>query len=149
MSRSSSTAYRAPLRAPSDQEIAALGDLTEAMRRFKLWGITPIFLAVLAGPIVGCLLHVSGYWSVSGRLADGSYFVNKSTVVVAVLVAFALSVVPGYVTFRLAMSLMLASWRRQASARYGLDDATLKELTELYAPRWSGLGRVGRDMVGG
>lgn len=130
-------AYRAATGPSSDEEVAALAELSDRVRSLKLRLVLPMVLFVLASGAAAALLHVGGHWSVAGRMADGSYMVGFPTVAIALLLAGGGTALPCYALYLHAVGRLFERWKRHARERYGLRDPTLSDFAAMFDPKRS------------
>jgi H+/Cl- antiporter ClcA len=124
--------YREAQDPPPDAEPAALLELSVRMRKLRARVLFPvIILGVFAG-VAGAIAHVSGLWSVTGRFADGSYFVHRATVAAATLLPAAVVLGVGWMVYLLFRQEARRRWRVDAARRFRLDEATLSELEQTF-----------------
>ena len=126
--------YRDLLHPVSDLEAAALAELSRRVTAVRMRVTIPgIVLSALAG-FGAATAHISGYLAIIGRLADGSYVVSKGSIVFTTLVAVVSFAIPSALITRGAHAMAVRGWRTEAKARFQLDEETVNELAQMFAP---------------
>jgi H+/Cl- antiporter ClcA len=120
--------YRETQDPPPDAEPAALLELSIRMRKLRARVLFPVILFGIAAGVAGAVAHVSGSWAITGRFADGSYLVHRSTVVVAALLPAAIALGAGWMLYLSFRSSARRAWREDVARRFRLDEATLSDL---------------------
>jgi hypothetical protein len=126
--------YRDLLRPVSDQEAAALAELSRRITAVRMRVTIPgIVLSALAG-FGAATAHITGYLAIIGRLADGSYIVSKGSIVFTTLAAVVSLAIPSAVLTRIMHALTVRGWRADAQQQFKLDEETVNELAQMFAP---------------
>ena len=110
------SAYRTrdePEPSESDRETSALHDLLARMRRLRTRVALPALVMSLVAMSTGTMAHALGYWSVLGRLPDGSYFVSTATFMIAAVLCSAPVLVPSVAVYLLARARLRHAWHRE------------------------------------
>jgi heme/copper-type cytochrome/quinol oxidase subunit 1 len=128
------TSYRSPTMPQAEDEVAALAELGRRVTQTKKLVLLPVVLLSIAVGFAAALLHVSGDLAFPRRLPDGSYLVNKATVLVVMLLGGSTVFVPGFLTYKLSVAATIARWRKTARERHRLDDDTIDSLANMFVP---------------
>lgn len=78
--------------------------------------------------------HIAGYFTLVGRLPDGSYYVSKGSICVTMLFAILAAAVPATLVVRAAHAMAVKGWKREAKERFQLDAETVEDLAQMFAP---------------
>ncbi len=100
-----------------DLETDAIVDLGARIRRLRRRVLLPAIIAALVAGHLSLLAHVLGYSSIVGRLSDGSYFVSKLTVLLALILPLPPIVAPACVAYLVLRGRMREAWARDHVAR--------------------------------
>ena len=119
----------------TEVETASIHDLLARIRRVRRRVALPTLIASAILAWIGGTAHVTGYWSLLGRLSDGSYYVSTATMIVAA----ALSAAP---VASLGVLLYLATRARMRQA--WLDEYRHKEVSDDWPDREEWLQRTSR-----
>lgn len=122
--------YRETQEPPPDAEPAALLELSVRIRKLRARVLFPVIILGIAAGIAGAVAHVSGLWAITGRFADGSYLVHRSTIVVAALLPAGVALGVGWMVYLSFRQHARRAWRADVTARFRLDEATLNELEQ-------------------
>jgi hypothetical protein len=126
--------YRDLLHPVSDLEAAALAELSRRVTAVRMRVTIPgIVLSALAG-FAAATAHITGYLAIIGRMADGSYIVSKGSIVFTTLAAVIAFAIPSALMTRMAHAMAVRGWRAEAKARFQLDQETVDELAQMFAP---------------
>ena len=79
--------------------------------------LLPAIIAALVAGHLSLLAHVLGYSSIVGRLSDGSYFVSKLTVLLALILPLPPIVAPTCIAYLVLRGRMREAWARDHVAR--------------------------------
>jgi len=115
----------------TDRETTALHDLLARMKRLRSRCALPTLVAALLPLSLGTTAHALGYWSVLGRLSDGSYFVSTATFAVAAVLSGAPVLVPGALVYVVARARLRRAWR-DAHRANGVSSEWLAENTDRF-----------------
>lgn len=121
------SAYRSGTKASSisNVETEALVDLLRRARAVRRRFALPTLLVAAAAALAGSVVHLSGAWSVLGRLEDGSYFISTPSVAIA-----ACSCAAPFATIGVAFYLVARSASRRAWIAEFRKRPTSEEWTE-------------------
>lgn len=122
--------YREPLEPPPDAEPAALLELSVRIRRLRAWVLMPVIILGIGAGVAGAIAHLAGFWAITGRFADGSYLVHRSTIAVATAIPAAAVLGVGWLLYLSSRRQVRRLWRADAARRFRLDEATLDELEQ-------------------
>lgn len=128
------TAYRGLLQPVSDQEAAALAELSRRVTAVRMRVTIPAIVVAAAAGIGAALAHIAGYFTLFGRLPDGSYYVSKGSICVTMLFAILAAAVPATLVVRAAHAMAVKGWKREAKERFQLDAETVEDLAQMFAP---------------
>jgi hypothetical protein len=127
--------YREALSPPADEDVAALAELGRRVASTKTWVLVPALLLTIGAGLSAALLHLSGYLPLLGRLPDGSYYVNKGSILIVTVLAGMAVAAPALILYRLAVRWTIDGWKRIAKERYRLDDESIADLAEMFVPK--------------
>jgi hypothetical protein len=113
--------YRdAPATAVDDRETLAYYELRDRIRALQARSIfLPIAIGLALG-VAGLVAHVTGHWSVLGRMPDGSYYLNSVTVLISLILPALPCSVLGYAAYRVIKPFTIRRWRSESARKYGL-----------------------------
>jgi hypothetical protein len=100
-----------------DLETDAIVDLRARVRRLRSRAILPSLVAYLVAAHVAVAAHMLGYWSIAGRLEDGSYFISKITLLLALLLPLPVVVGPACLVYLVLRGQARRTWARQYLTR--------------------------------
>lgn len=119
----------------TDVETASIHDLLGRIKRVRRRVALPALIASAILAWLGGTLHVTGHWSLFGRLPDGGYYVSTATMILAA----ALSAAP---VASLGAALYLAMRARMREA--WLDEYRRKAVSDEWPEREEWLRRTSR-----
>jgi nitric oxide reductase large subunit len=119
----------------TDVETASIHDLLARIKRVRRRVALPALIASAILAWLGGTLHVTGHWSLFGRLPDGGYYVSTATMILAA----ALSAAP---VASLGAALYLAMRARMREA--WLDEYRRKAVSDEWPEREEWLRRTSR-----
>ncbi len=122
--------YREAQDPPPDAEPAALLELSVRMRKLRARVLFPVIVLGIGAGVAGAIAHVSGLWAITGRFADGSYLVHRSTIMVAALLPAAAALGVGWMLFLSFRKRVRRQWRADIARRFHLDATTLDEIEQ-------------------
>lgn len=122
--------YREAQDPPPDAEPAALLELSVRMRKLRVRVLFPVIALGIGSGVAGAVAHVSGLWSITGRFADGSYFIHRSTIVVAMLLPATAALGVCWMVFLWLRKRVRRQWRADIARRFHLDATTLDEIEQ-------------------
>ena len=101
----------------SDRETSALHDLLARMKQLRARIALPTLITSLVAIAIGTSAHATGYWSVLGRLDDGSYFVGTATFLIAAIICSAPVLGPGGLLYLVARARLRRAWQDEHRAK--------------------------------
>jgi hypothetical protein len=108
-----------------DLETDAIVDLGARIRRLRRRVLLPAIIAFLMVAHVCVAAHMLGYLPILGRLADGSYFISKLTILLATLAPAVPIVGPAAVAYVVMRGRMRAAWVAEHRAK-GVSEEALE-----------------------
>jgi ABC-type spermidine/putrescine transport system permease subunit II len=100
-----------------DLETDAIADLGASIRRLRRRVLLPALAAYVVAGHLAVIAHVLGYFSLLGRLHDGSYVVTNFTVFLALLAPLLPVVGPASIVYLALRARMRDAWVREHVAR--------------------------------
>lgn len=100
-----------------DLETDAIVDLRSRVRRLRSRALLPAFGAYLVAGHVAVTAHFLGHWAIFGRLDDGSYYVSKITMLVALLLPLPVIMGPAGLVYLVLRGRARRAWAREYLAR--------------------------------
>jgi hypothetical protein len=110
-------------------ETDAIVDLRVRVRRVRARALLPALVAYVIAAHVAVLAHVLGYWSIAGRLDDGSYHVSKLTILFAMLLPLPVTVGPAGLVYLALREQVRRAWAREYAGRGLPPDAVARNVT--------------------
>lgn len=118
--------YREANPRATDLETAAIYDLLARIKTLRRRVALPLMIAGVVAALFGMGAHVTGRWSILGRLDDGGYYVSGVTILVAAFLSAAPIVAPGAAVYVGLRGRARRSWR-EAHVANGLSPSFLAE----------------------
>lgn len=123
--------YRSLDGATGDEDAAALADLGRTMQRVRIRLLVPGLLLTFLAGAVGGVMHASGALAFV-RASDGSYLVNKATLLVYTLLSAAVIAVPWWGLYRLVTATVRRRWEVAAPGRFRISVESAAEFAAMF-----------------
>lgn len=137
--------YRDLLQPVSDLEAAALAELSRRVTAVRMRVTIPAILVSALAGLGAAIAHMTGYFTLFGRLPDGSYYVSKGSICVTMLFAILATAIPAMVVVRAAHAMAVRGWKLEAKERFQLDAEAVNDLAQMFAPVKIRLGSPDAD----